>query len=374
MDDKRALARRGPRAKKIAASPELVMLRPMKRLLRALAGSAALIAGAAEPAAKFGSLTPGEAVPDFAVTGADGQELKLADFRGRVVVVSFGATNRPPADTLEALAAKYGEGGVAVLGVCAAPTRRDFEIWASRNSRAASYPLAWDPAGAATAERIAKKNFGIAVTPATAVINRAGKLVGGIIGFGAASGPTLRGFLRDAGIAVPADELPPAPAPDSGDENLLKVGTPAPDFTAVDPAGRPVRVNDFAGKIVVLDFWATWCGPCIASMPHTQHVAAATKEQDVVVLASCTSDTRDKFEAWMKQNGATYPDLVFAHDPAGRDATRAAKKLYGVNGIPTQFVIGRDGKVAAVFVGYGEGDTRLEQELKKQGVNLPVEK
>ncbi len=354
----------------------------MKRTLLACTAMLAAFGFAAEPGepgepkAKFGSLAAGDVAPDFTAIGADGKELKLAELRGRVVAISFGATNRPPADALESLATKYGADGVSVLGVCAAAARSDFDAWLAKYRGTVSYPLTWDPAGAAVAERIAKKNFGVAVSPATVVLDREGRMVGGFVGFGPASGGILRGFLRDAGIAVPADELPrpiPASASDE-DAGLLKVGAVAPDFTATDVDGQPVKLADFSGKIVVLDFWATWCGPCIHSMPHTQRVAAVARDQGVIVLASCTSDTREKFVDWVKTNRATYPDLRFAHDPAARGEERASKKLYGVNGIPTQFVIGRDGKIAAVFVGYGDGDMRLEQELKKQGVSVPVEK
>ena len=92
--------------------------------------------------------------------------------------------------------------------------------------------------------------------------------------------------------------------------------------------------------------------------------------QDVVVLASCTSDTRAAFDAWLKTNRPSYPALVFSHDPAERGEERASKKLYGVRGIPTQFVIGRDGKITAVNVGYGEGDKRLEEALTALGVKF----
>ena len=150
----------------------------------------------------------------------------------------------------------------------------------------------------------------------------------------------------------------------------LKVGAVAPDFPSTDVNGKPVSLADYKGKVIVLDFWATWCGPCMASMPHTAEVAAKFKDQGVVVLGSCTSDSREKFEAWVKANQAKYPDFVFAHDPAERKPERASRALYGVQGIPTQFIIGRDGKLVAIVVGYLKGENILEAALAKAGVKV----
>ncbi len=162
-----------------------------------------------------------------------------------------------------------------------------------------------------------------------------------------------------------------APAPKV---ELLKAGAVAPDFVTQDVAGKDVRLSDFKGKVVVLDFWATWCGPCLNSLPHTQEVAKHYADQGVVVLASCTSDTRAKFEEWVKANQDKYPDLKFSCDPNERGSAtfneRASRKLYGVSGIPTQFVIGRDGKIANALVGYTAGDVRLEAALAQIGVKV----
>jgi thiol-disulfide isomerase/thioredoxin len=155
----------------------------------------------------------------------------------------------------------------------------------------------------------------------------------------------------------------------AAEDGPLQPGTAAPDFVSKDVTGKEIRVSTIKDKIIVLDFWATWCGPCMQSMPHAQEVAKKFKDQDVVVLAVCTSDTRAAFSQWVRSKQSTYPNISFTCDPHERGSAtydeRASQKLYGVKGIPTQFVIGKDGKIAATFVGYQKGDDRLDKALAK---------
>jgi thiol-disulfide isomerase/thioredoxin len=163
--------------------------------------------------------------------------------------------------------------------------------------------------------------------------------------------------------AFAAETTPPPAAP-------LGAGVVAPDFATQDPAGKTVRLADFRGKVVVLDFWAPWCGPCIAAMPHTQEVAAQYKDQGVVVLGSCTSDTRASFERWVKANAAKYPDIKWSHDAAERAPGRASLALYGVRGIPTQYIIDREGRIVDSVLGYMPGEKILDGALAKAGIKV----
>jgi len=169
-----------------------------------------------------------------------------------------------------------------------------------------------------------------------------------------------------AALALPASSAKSPTAP-------LPIGTVAPDFTAMDASGKDVKLSDFNGKVVVLDFWATWCGPCLASFPHTQEVAAKYKDLGVVVLASGTSDTNARFKDWISKNQSKYPDMRFVFDSHHENGSaaygdRVSSHVYGVRGIPTRFVIGKDGIVQAVIVGYEPGDLRLEACLARVGV------
>jgi thiol-disulfide isomerase/thioredoxin/outer membrane lipoprotein-sorting protein len=149
---------------------------------------------------------------------------------------------------------------------------------------------------------------------------------------------------------------------------LLGKGDIAPEITAVAPNGSSVKLSDLKGKVVVVDFWATWCAPCQASMPHLDKVYKQVKNQDVVVLAVCVWDNKESFDRWILNKMGVYSFPV-AFDSAGRSGITAATP-YGVTGIPAQFVIGKDGIIAGASVGYGDGDTDLEKNLAAAGVNV----
>jgi thiol-disulfide isomerase/thioredoxin len=154
---------------------------------------------------------------------------------------------------------------------------------------------------------------------------------------------------------------------------LLASGTAVPDFRAEAWGGGSIQPADYKGKILILDFWATWCGPCQKSMPHIERVYNAVKDKNVAVLAVCVWDDKDSYSKWVPANQSKY-SFPLAFDPAGKDNPNSiAIKQFNVSGIPTTYIIGPDGKIADSIVGYQDGDTRVEAALKKLGVEISAE-
>lgn len=379
----------------------------------AAARAAAIAEEAKNPKPKFyeryGKLLAGSLVPEFTAESTEGKAVSSADLMaGKITVLTIWSAAGGLSDDglafLGAWAKKYGDQNVRFVGLGSYGTRTDFNSWYEANAPKIAFPVLFDPAGKLfrpkpiaqmSAEEkqafkaVSKEYYAkvlpmrlaggmMAPVPHNVVIDAEGKLLGFYVGAGGVTAESLGNLLLRGGVKLVDEDMPakiftPEETRIQVPKNkikMLQIGAQAPDFPATDLAGNPVKLSDFRGKVVILDFWATWCGPCIASMPHTQKVAAHYKDQGVVVLASCTSDKRLSFEAWVLRNQAKYPDIIFSHDPQEKSPERAAKKLYGVGGIPQQFVIDRDGRIAALVSGYLKGEVILDAALAKAGINV----
>jgi peroxiredoxin len=132
----------------------------------------------------------------------------------------------------------------------------------------------------------------------------------------------------------------------------------APEFSLKDLNGKSVRLSDFKGKVVLVNFWASWCPPCKMEIPGFQRTYAAYKNRGFTIIGITMDDVSLSF---IKDMGMTYP-VVMADDKVIRD--------YGnISGIPTSFLIGRDGRIIKKVMGmYFESSLKrdVENALKRK--------
>ena len=156
------------------------------------------------------------------------------------------------------------------------------------------------------------------------------------------------------------EEFPPPPADlmsaEAGDENAVFVGLPAKlDFTLKDMHGIDVELESFRGKVILLNFWATWCGPCKAEIPSLVELQDEY-EGDLVVLGFSVDDPVEKLLPYAAEYGINYPVLV-------GDGREDVQDAYGpLWGIPVSVIIGRDGKIAKKHSGIASKE-EFEQEI-----------
>lgn len=147
-------------------------------------------------------------------------------------------------------------------------------------------------------------------------------------------------------------------------------GKPALDFTLKDRAGKTVKLSALKGKTVIVDFWASWCGPCKMVMPTLQEIHKKFGTKGVIVLAVDTWDKPGDCARFLKEN-PQYTMRVLL-DPAQDETPKSvATKLYGVDGIPTTLFIDKSGIVRKYIVGAHPREFYFG-ELKKLGVKTQV--
>jgi thiol-disulfide isomerase/thioredoxin len=131
-------------------------------------------------------------------------------------------------------------------------------------------------------------------------------------------------------------------------------GVVFPDFDVKDIEGNPLSVAKYKGRIVMIDFWATWCGPCNEELPHVKKIAKEFAGEPLVILSISWDSDGAKWREFIEKNEMTWLQY--------RDADHSLSRAFGVEAIPHYFTIDSDGVLTAEMLGEGSD---VEGKLKK---------
>jgi thiol-disulfide isomerase/thioredoxin len=129
----------------------------------------------------------------------------------------------------------------------------------------------------------------------------------------------------------------------------------APPFAVTTMSGQRISLDDLTGKVVLIDFWATWCGPCRAALPHMREIAKKFEGQPLIVLSVSVDSDEGTWKEFVAKNEMTWPQYF------DRGFTGPIAKLFGVQAIPHTFTIDSDGVLQDEHI----GDASIEGKLKK---------
>jgi thiol-disulfide isomerase/thioredoxin len=131
---------------------------------------------------------------------------------------------------------------------------------------------------------------------------------------------------------------------------------PAPDFTLLQLSGQPLRLSAYRGKVVLLDFWATWCVPCREETPHLVDLQQKYGDRGLQIIGVSMDDSPDPVRGFYREFHINYPVVM--------GNARTGEMYGGVLGLPIAFFIGRDGKIEAKKIG-AQSASAIEDEIKK---------
>jgi thiol-disulfide isomerase/thioredoxin len=273
-------------------------------------------------------------------------DVSAEDMKGKVVVVDFWATWCGPCIAAipknNAIHEKYKDKGVLVIGVCGSRNGQE-KMGDVVKDKGIAYPTARD------AEQASAKAWQVMWWPTYGVIDRKGNLralglkpthvehvVKNLLeepataSAGAAAEATVRSAAADA---IKSEWLE-----GKRDRFTSIEGKPAPELKVEGwKNSKTVTLADFKGKVVMLDFWATWCGPCIAAIPHTNELMEKYQDQGLVIIGVCNTRGAEKMAATAKDKGIKYP---IAADVDGK-----TDEAYKVDSYPDYYFIDRAGNL-----------------------------
>jgi cytochrome c biogenesis protein CcmG/thiol:disulfide interchange protein DsbE len=318
----------------------------------------------------------GKPMPKLALSGWMNGPVTPKDMKGKILVIDFWATWCGPCIASiphnNELAANYKDKGVIVIGVCGSKNGQG-RMGEVVKKEGIKYPVAKD------ATLASAKAWRVMWWPTYGVVDRQGKLralglqpnyvekvVEKLLEEQPPDGATT---APSAGPAPAAGESESAGSTSAGSATIKQEWLEGDDAARarlkgiegkVPPAlkvanwinAKEQKLSDLKGKVVMLDFWATWCGPCIASVPHTNELTTKYKDKGLVIIGVCHPRGAEKMAATVKEHNIEYP--------VAADTTGKTIEAYKVNGFPDYYFIDRAGKLRIADCSNGSVDEAIE--------------
>lgn len=141
----------------------------------------------------------------------------------------------------------------------------------------------------------------------------------------------------------------------SFEQRIVQKGDSAPSFTVTTDSGKQITRSNFGGKLLVLNFWATWCPPCLEEMPAMERLWRKHKDAGFVLVAVSVDTDPQKVVPFVTEHKLTFP-IAF-------DTKMAIADKYGVRALPSSFILGREGDLAALALGPRHWDNKASHRL-----------
>lgn len=320
----------------------------------------------------------GKPAPEFQVKDLKGEELTLEKYRGQVVLLDFWATWCGPCinelPNVKKTYQEYKDKKFQIIGISLDRSQQPLEAFVKKEEL--GWVHHWDQGG-----KIANQ-YGVTGIPSMFLLD----------GEGVIRKTNLRGRALETSVAelVKENLTKPAKSPTKTDTlesdskpksipatKLIKpkpalqneapspiatkvsdwIGKPAPDFKVTDVKGDELSLEDYRGQVVLLDFWATWCGPCIKEMPKLKKTFEKYKDQNFQIIGISLDRSKPPLEAYIEKE-----ELAWEHY---WDQDRKVREQYGVRAIPTAFLIDGEGIIRKASLGGFDVESAVAELVKE---------
>lgn len=314
---------------------------------------------------KFKPVVPGSPAPDFSLKNLKGEQVRLSDYRGQVVLLNIWATWCTPCieelPSMEKLYQELKDKGFTILAVSIDKKENPVKRFVKKLNL--TFPILLDPKNRIT------RLYRTTGVPETFIIDKKGvireKVIGARNWFTQQTVDEFKQMLNEeSGNAEQEPAVGKAMAPSSLKEQKIyfkraKVEKldpeKAPDFTFPDMNNKKVSLSDFKGKVVLLNFWTTWCGPCVEEMPSLESLYRELQGDDFALLAVNLREKEKPVRQFLEKNQLTLPVLLDTHGQG--------MSSYGVWSIPATYIIDKKGYLVGRAIGLRDWNSKAVKEL-----------